>query len=625
LPVTGPEAIPGAAPAQAPYTHQVDEDRFSLTDKIAGAAETALTVGTGLTGGTLGMIGGTIGGLAASVMNGDYGTAKGVHDVSRVAAEGMEKLTYQPRTNEGKENVEAIGGAMHAAIPVLAMTSEVNAMASGLGAVARIGADRTAAGAQSAAAGLQRIKSASASVAGRVERTLRRNPDRAPTSGTRGSAGSAGNDMANQRVQIAQDLDVPIALTEGQATRNPDILRFELETAKSDKGGALRERYAEQNEQIQKNFDSWVDQTGAEAPSLRAVGQSVDDAMVKKAARDKAEIRTAYKDAERAGELEQAVDLGALVSHLNEAAPDAATAPLLTTARARAIQLGIAAEDATTGQLMPLPTTLKNAERMRQAIGRATDYEATNMRQSAIIKGLIDSETDGLGGGLYRAARRKRENYARQYEDRAVISSLLNNKRGMADRKIALEDVFEHSIIKGSLDDTKHVFRVLESHPAGTPPEIIALGKQAAAELRGATANWLKEQGMKNSATDMRGNTIFSAPGLNKAIRTLDADGKLERIFGKRGAQQMRDINDLAKVVFTAPPGVVNTSNTASVLGAMVEAGAMGGATGLPIPIASAVRALLGHVKDKKLRARIEETLNAPQRRYNQQQPPPAP
>jgi hypothetical protein len=128
----------------------------------------------------------------------------------------------------------------------------------------------------------------------------------------------------------------------------------------------------------------------------------------------------------------------------------------------------------------------------------------------------------------------------------------------MADRQVALEDVWSHAIMKGSLDDVRHVRRVLQT--GGEE------GQQAWRELQGQTLNWIKDEATKNVATDTRGNPIVSAAQLNKAIRTLDADGKLDFMFGKRGAQQLRDINELAKVVFTSPPGSVNSSNTASVL-----------------------------------------------------------
>ena len=46
----------------------------------------------------------------------------------------------------------------------------------------------------------------------------------------------------------------------------------------------LRQRFAQQNQQILQNFDSWLDQTGAEAGSLRATGEAVTQAVANKAA-----------------------------------------------------------------------------------------------------------------------------------------------------------------------------------------------------------------------------------------------------------------------------------------------------------------------------------------------------
>lgn len=601
--------VPNAFGQNAPAA-QAPEPARSLGDKIGGIGEAALTLATGATSGAVGMLGGTVKGLAGAVMDGTFGTQEGVRQVEQSAAAGADALTYSPRFEPGQEYTRAAGEVGAALLPLAGMSAQMSAgtRAAGNAGQAALNTGVPAAAGQAASNTVTRIRAAAPQIADRLERTLRRNPDRTPTPGTRASGGAAGTDMADQRTTSAQGLPVPLDLTEGQATRNPDQLRFELETAKGTEGAPLRNRYAEQNERIQKNFDAWVDMTGAEMPDLRSAGKAVDDAVRKKAARDKSEIRVAYKKAETAGEMEAPVTLDSLVDHLNESAPDAATAPVLTTARARAIQLGIAAEGEG-GVLIATPTTLKNAERMRQAINRATDFEPTNIRQSAIIKSAIDTQTDGLGGGQYRAARRMRENYAKQYENRAVINDLLKtSKNGMADRKVAFEDVFDNMILKSDLDDVRHVRRVLQT--GGEE------GRQAWKELQGRTAQWLKDEATKNVATDERGNRIFSAAQLDKAIRRLDHDGKLDYVFGKQGAAQMRDINDLAKVVFTAPPGVVNTSNTASVLmAALAEAGVTGSMVGLPVPVVSGMRLIAKHVKDKKLRARIEHSLNAPQRR----------
>jgi hypothetical protein len=602
IPVTDEDRAFGASqPAPAPKNADP-----GLVDQLVGTGETALTLATGATAGAVGMLGGTAKGLAQSVMDGTYATHAGVRQVEQAAAEGMSALTYQPRTDAGQQQTAAVGELAAAAIPATGLTAELGAMARGAGASAGAARDLTA-------GSVQRIRTAAPAIADRVQRTLTRNPEPAtPTPGTRGSAGAAGTDMATQRRQVADQ--VGVKLTRGQATRDQQQLRFEQEQAKGEFGQPLRDRYSEQNEQLSKHFDHLVDMTGAEAADLIGAGRTVDKALREKAARDKAEIRVAYKNAEKAGEMEAPVQLDDLVAHLNESAPDAATAPVLNVARQRVLQLGLATEGPD-GQLVAAPVTLKTAETMRQAIGRATNFEPTNIRQSTIIKGLIDTGTEGAGGQAYKAARRLRENFAKQYEDRAVVASLLNNKKGMADRKVALEDVFEHVVLKGDRADIGHVRRVLQT--GGDE------GKQAWREIQGATMDWIRKEAFSNTATDHRDKVILSVAKLDKAIKRLEDGNKLDFVFGKQGAQHLRDLNDLAKHVYTAPPGTVNSSNTASVLlGALVGIESTGTLTGIPLPIVSGLRLLSKQVKNRQIQKRIEQALQG--RATSATPPPPA-
>ena len=579
----------------------------TLGEKIVGAGETALTLGTGATAGALGMLAGGAAGIVNNLTGGRYGIAGGFEKGAQV---GSESLTYMPRTEAGQEYAGAVGDVLAQTLPAVPLTAEMSALGRAAGNAGRAAVPVARAAAtpavDAATAGIQRIRAAAPAIADRVERTLRRNPDR-PTDAAGGSAGAQGASRTEARQVTAEGLPVPIKLTEGQATRDPQQLRFEVETAKGDKGAALRQRAAEQNEQFQKNFDSFVDQTEAQAIDMVQVGRNVEDALMAEVKRDKTAIKVAYKNAEKAGELEAPVTLPGVVSHLNESAPDAATAPLLNVARSRAIQLGIAADDGT-GNLIPLETTLKNAERYRQALGQATNYDAPNIRQAAILKGEIDAGTESAAGALYRSARRLRENFGEKYEKRAIVSQLVNKRRGSSDRQVALEDVFKESILNGSREDLSY----LRSALTKTKNE---QGQQAWKDLQGATVNWLKDEATKNSATDQAGNRIVSAAGLDRAIKRLDQGNRLDFVLGKQHAQTMRDMNDLAKVLFTAPPGVVNTSNTASVvLAALTEAGITGSVTGLPVPVLSALRLANQQIKDRKLRARINRALNPPSR-----------
>lgn len=616
-PVSGAAAIPGLTPEQqalntanqqaAGYVTPKSTANASLVDKLVGAGETGLTLLTGATGGTLGAVGGLIGGLAGDLMNQGETGDQARQRIGEAVQQGAAGLTYAPRTAVGQEMVGDVADIASQLPPVLPIAPEI-AMSARVAPIAQQAAGTAAATARAAtrvaAPAIERIKSSAPAIAERVQRTLNRIPEQKTT---RGSAGAAATPEELQRRATAEDLPVPIDLTKGQATRDQQQLMFERETAKQPEGARFRQRQDEQNQQILQNIDAWFDQTGAEAPNLRAIGKTVDDALVKKSRRDKAEINTAYRTAERAGELEDPVSLPGLVEHLNESAPDAATAPLLNVARQRALQLGLATEGEG-GILVPAEAPLRNIERYRQAVSRATDYEATNIRQSAIIKGLVDAGTEGQGGDLYRQARRMRENYAKQYEDRAVINNLMNTKRGSGDRKVAFEDVLDNTMIKGSLDDVRHVRRVLQT--GGEE------GQQAWSKLQGGTLNWMKEQATKGVTTDQAGNPVVSAAGLNRAIRTLDNDGRLDFIFGKKGAQQIRDINEITKLVQTVPPGSINTSGTtATLLAALTEAGAAGALTGVPVPVLSLGRALAARRKNIQLQKRIDEALKNPRRK----------
>lgn len=607
--------VPGYDGDGRPQQAPAPKPAATLGDKIVGGGEAALALATGATGGTLGMLGGTAKGVAGAIMDGTFGTQDGVRQVEQSAAEGMSALTYQPRTETGQDYAQAVGEVAAATIPAAGLTAELSAAGRAAGGVAQAARNTAPAGAaviageraaQLAQNTVSRIRTAAPQIADRVQRTLNRNPDRTPTPGTQASGGAAGTDMALQRTQVADQ--VGIELTQGQATRDQQQLRFEHETGKGENGARLRDRWSEQNEKLMKHFDNLVDSTGKESPDLAGTGRSVDAGMRAGLEYDKGRVRVAYKEAEKSAEGAAPVTLDAAIEFLNENAPDAAVSPLLGVARQRAIRLGAAIEDAN-GNLVAQPTTVKNAELLRRAIGNATDYEPTNIRNSAMLKGAIDGATEPAIGPLYRQARRLRENLAKKYEDRGVVASLLNNKRGMADRKVAIADVFEHSILNASRESVSAVRRAL-THGKDAPAEIRELGHQAWRDLQGETANWIKEQAFANTATDQRGNVILSVPKLDKAIRRLDADGRLDTVFGKQGAQHMRDLNDLAKVIYTTPPGAVNHSNTASVLlAALAEAGATGAFTGLPVPVLTTLRLLSKQVKNRQLQKRIEHAL----------------
>jgi len=571
----------------------------SLGEKIVGAGEAALTIGTGAVGGTAGLIGGTLKGLAKQILSGQFGSQEAANLVQKSAMQGAQALTYAPRTQSGQEQVQAVGEVLQNVPPVIPVVGPIGAVAASTKMAAPVVA---ATAGRVAAPVVQATKRAGQAVAKVVEPIMPGATVKKPTPGTPGSGGAAGVDLATLRQAKADELPVPIKLTEGQKTRQFDQQRFERETAKlPGVGDPIRERFATQNKQLQQNLETFVDMTGAEAPDLRSIGLTVDKALRDRAARDKTRIRTLYKEAEKAGEMEAPVKLDTVVKHLVDNAPEAEVANVLKATRAKALQLGVATE-APDGTLIAQPVTLKTAELFRRSIGGATNAEPTNIMQASQMRSLIDASTDGLGGNMYKQARAARARFGSDYENIGLVKNLLGQKRGSNDRVIAMEDVLRRSVIdpSTSLDTVRQVRRLLQTEGPN--------GQQAWKELQGGTVKFLRDEATKGVGRDELGNPILSPGQLDRVITQLDKSGKLDFVFGKKGAEQLRTINDVAKDVLVAPPGSVNTSNTASVLAGMMDI-AISGTAGVPAPIMTSFRLLTKGIKDAKTRSRVKQAL----------------
>lgn len=404
--------------------------------------------------------------------------------------------------------------------------------------------------------------------------------------------GAATTAIPQMRTERAAQLPVPIQLTKGQATRDFGQLQFERETAKSPVFGApIRERMANQNQQILQNFDAWIDETGAQSPSLRSVGETVTNAIVAKANKAKADITKAYEIARAKGEMQEPISVAPLAAYLEHTTPESINAPVLASAKAKLDQLAVKGI-----------ISINDVEEIRKMVGRL-GREGPNAYYAGEIKRLIDTMTEGKGGDAYKIARTLRTKYGEEFSDIQIVDRLMSTRPGTKDRLIAYEDVFQKSVMGGSLDDVKALRKTLQS--AGPK------GQQAWKELQGQTVKNIKDEITKNVTTNERGQPIVSAARLNQLVNELDKDGKLDFIFGKQGAQKIRDVNEIAKDVLTAPPGSVNTSNTATVLLAMLDT-AISAPLGLPLPITTSANFALRKMREGALTKRVTESLNYP-------------
>jgi hypothetical protein len=604
-----------------PFVSTARAPQPTAGDKVIGAGEAALSTATGIPAYIAGA-GSYLDQFNRAIANkigdslGVAGPSWPVQDPDQAATQTAQQLTYQPRTDSGQDYARAIAEGLQ---PLAGLNPLEGALiASG----ARPAVQATTAGARAAPGIVQDgAAAAGAAIRDRYAALTGGAPAAKPTAGTMASGGSAGTDVALQRAATAADLPVPIKLTRGQATRDFAQQQFEGETAKNpDVGEPLRENAATQNQQLAQNFDAMIDRTGAEKASDIEAGRFiVDDTLKKAAARSKAEYAAKYDKADKAGETLAPVDVQPVLDYLNTQPEGLPSNRVPDAARKYAESLGIATRDAD-GNLVASPdVNLRATEAWRKEINQAVGFDPSDQRQGAIIKGHLDAQTEGLGGQLYKEARQARQRHAQLFENNAIVSDLLETKPGTADRRVALDDVVKRIVVQGSREDLSALRRTLHvsDQHAGVAPGSTGPGSQAWREIQAATLRHIADEAGaigKNASRDTAGRPIISFAGLNRAIRNLDDGGRLDFILGKKDAQTVRDIAEVAGVIKTVPPGSVNTSNTAAtLLAALGESAVTGALTGLPAPLYTIAKFAKQHRDAGRLRLRVQDALDGMQ------------
>lgn len=558
------EGIQPSAPIEKP----ADE---SLISKAAGLGEAGLSLVTGLPAGIAGGIAGAAKRISGAPMN----------EAAAAAADITNRLTYEPKTETGKEIVGKVGDVLSALPPVLGV--------SGL---------PTNAGMRVMAADTRRA------VSPLFQRFVKAE-EAAPSAGTaEGSMGAAATDIQRQRIERAQSLPVPPKLMRGDITRSFEDQQFQRETAKLPGiGEPIRQRVAENNAALLKNFDVFREETGGTAPDAIAVGKNVDTALRNRMMAAKHEIDSKYRIAREKGDMNQQLPVDNLVNYVNENFSSATNAPVIGVLSKELKRLG-AAQIGPEGELIPTgkPLAISDLEQIRQTVGNNIG-PGPNMNFGPKIKKIIDQTTEGQGGQAYQDARRAYKKYADEFKNQSAIARLLATKPGTSDRAIAYEDVWTKAVPgEYSVQD----FRNLRNSLLRAGPE----GEQAFKDIQGATIDWIKNEASKNVAMDEFGNPIVSASGMRKALERIGRD-KLDLQFTKKGTQRLYDLSNVIDDLKLAPLGSVNSSNTAAtIIGALIESGMTAAILGMPVPIASGVRYAIQSLKDRKLRAKVNSILN---------------
>jgi hypothetical protein len=558
-------------PSQRPKLIPIEEPKTSMMDKLKALYEVPATIGSAMVSQPASMIYG-VGRAAVDAIN--QGTPPSGEARDEYYRQAREATQFQPTSPASIGALESIGGALEAAkIPPY---------------LGNIGAIPSAV--QSASAVRPMVNQAIQNITPEVRTMAQALRKQAPTMA---GVGAAEVPESVGRMKMAQQLRVPVELSKGQAMRDLGQQKFEIETPKEfpELGKPLIEAQAKRNDAILQNFDAFVDATGKETYGLRETGRVVDKALVGAANKAKADINKAYTAAREAGETQQPVSYAPLKAYIDEQTPTVKRklAPIIS-----AVEEEIAKNDPKkAGQI-----SINSLEDIYQFINKNYEPGTVGEGHAKTMKNLINQMTEGQGGELYQEARKLRTKYGREFENVGYVDKLLRTKPGTTDRSVAFEDVFDHSILNGSLDDVRAIGMTLKK--AG--PE----GQQAFKELQGQTIQYLKDQVTKNSEMDAFDNPIVSPPKFKAVVTTLDQDGKLDYIFGKKGAQEIRDLYQVNMYVNKPLRGAENYPNTSSaIITALDKIGA------IRIPgVSNVAKYAAEKGKESALNKQIQESIN---------------
>jgi hypothetical protein len=509
---------------EVPNPPVVQEPPRTMMDRVRALYEVPATIATGAVAPFLGI-------GAGAIENIQQGTNKRLD-----RPELAQRFTYQPTSPVSQDILQGIGNVFEASklppvIPSVGMLPSYARAAGGTPTQVRQAA--------------QTVQEAGP----RIAQALRQ-PELPPMS-TMSGVGSAEVPLAAQRVEMARQLRVPIDLSKGQATRNLADQQFEAETMKTYPEGVGRPLIAAQelrNTKIGQNLDAYVDATGARVANefyMRPTGEAVDTALRETANKAKTNYKSAYTTARASEEGQQKVNVQGIIDQLDTMEAEAVNAPVINSAK---IKLGQLAKD---GEM-----TLNEIEEVRKMVNRLSGDSPSNMAFGGDIKKMIDVVTENAGGDLFKEARRLRTKFANEFENIGLINDLLSKKPNSNDRVVALEKVFDHSVMQSDLDSLKALGRTLKKTPNG---------QQAFRELQGQTIENIRSAIIKNIETDSLGQRNFNPKQFDTIVKNLDKSGKLDYMFGKSGAQEIRNLRDTA-ITINSPVKGINQSNTASAM-----------------------------------------------------------
>ena len=511
------------------------EPEVSMRDRIMGVIETPFALGATLAGSAIS----PFVGIAGTLASGKYGTQEGI----RAGEEAMKAVQYQPRTQTAREALGAVGEFLQPVTSALPPT--LGSAGTTLNALA------PATLMQANALARPVVRQVTEPVQNAMTSMMTR---KQPVMPGVGAASTAEDLMRQQRME-----QFGIRATSGERTKNLAQQQFESEVQRGALTGISQDTKTQlaeqmrgfkvgQKEDILNQFERMTNQiVGEEGLAIdrsnpRALGTLVDKTMVNLYTKKFDDFKAKYAKADNAGETLEQVPYQSLLDYIG------------TKSTTRREKLDPILNDVAELLAMNDPQktgtiSIRNLEDIYQVVGTVKDSPSAKP-----LKDLITQIGDSAGGKLYQEARQARAQLAKDFEDVYRVDKLLGTKAGYKDRQVALDDVYKHIVLDGSLEEMKTVTNLLKK--GGKE------GQQAYKELTGFTLQRMKDLLLKKG--DESDEIVLN--NFSNFVTQLDREGKLEYMYGKKGRDTLLDLRQTIKDVMVKEPGAVNYPNTGGIV-----------------------------------------------------------
>lgn len=354
--------------------------------------------------------------------------------------------------------------------------------------------------------------------------------------------------------------------TRANLTQSADDFQVQQEAIK--RSGPMRSVVDAQDQQLTGAVDDFASSTGGVTDDAFDAGESVFQAVTKKATTLDDQINQLYSQARNAAQGEKVVSLSNLTDKLNQVAPQ----NQLSNGVVRAV-VGDLKSRGILGEGMKLQgrIDINTAEEVRKVINqfRADANPAGRRILDQLKESLDDDVLRTAGRDVFKQARNAYSNFKKELS--LASRSKFDQKTGSIVEDILTGKVEPEQLLKKTVTNTSASVRDLQKLKdyllSGTD-EQIAIGTQAWNDLRGQTVRHMLGKAIGTAGKGEGGQPVFNGNNFRKELERIGPQ-KLKTLFGDdyRKLLEIAEVGKLRIPVSMTQQGKGPTAQAVSELG----------------------------------------------------------